>query len=69
MTPSELKAKVAEVMAFGEIEADPEIYHSDRDDLIESFVRAVANGTCKQPRACARKLVPLVNQNAVMWYA
>ena len=42
--------------------------HADEDDLFESVLQAVVDGTCEDPKACAAEALKLVSIRFNRWY-
>lgn len=51
MTPSEVAARVERIRSLAD---DAEAAHCEEDGLYRDVLRAIADGTCTEPRWCAR---------------
>lgn len=66
MKLSEIERAVAHI---GDIKADAEEAHECEDKLYLKVLESIANGTCKQPRRCAKAALKANNIEFPRWYA
>lgn len=67
MTVDEVKMKVQEIAAIGL--GDPEMAHSNEDELYRMVLRAIADGTCEDPRALAAEVLKAKDLDFPRWCA
>lgn len=59
-----VKARVAEMVAM---KADDEQAHSEEDALHQDVLRAIADGRCDDPAACAREALKTTEIDFSRW--
>lgn len=52
-----------------EMAADNEIAHGAEDTLHQDVLRAIADGKCENPRACAKAALGTLKLDFSRWYA
>lgn len=66
MTLNDVKTRLFKI---NETRGDNEVAHTMEDELHQDVLRAIADGTCDDPKACAAEALKSIDIDFARWYA